>query len=151
VRVQSGIRFRSLTPALWWYFAFLALIVLPTTIVLGSWPAPHHWYLRYFVEPELEEVLGFEAEDVELRGTRGQFSAFAIVALDRSGILGAAGVQAGDIPYGYHHGARSGFIWKLHSHRGRAVRLRFVRGADARNDRWEPYEVTVSVPLAGQG
>src|SRR5687768_4977972 len=107
MKVASHARLRFIAWPQWSFFAFTLLVILPAVFIFASLPAPYHWYLQEFVEPELEEALGFRGGEVQLTRRGETYPIYAVIAVRRGGVFDSAGVVPGDIPFGYMHGARS--------------------------------------------
>jgi len=151
MKVDVKTQFRTVTIQQWWFLAFVVLFALPFVIVIASHREVYDWYLVQFVEPELEQLLGFRLGEIPLVEPERSYVISAIVAVVPGGIFDKAGVREGDIPYGYVHGIRSGFVRHLHHRRGANVNLRFVNRIDADTGKWVPRDVPVFVPGKSAG
>lgn len=146
MKVEANTRLRSITVQQWCYLAFTSLVALPLVLALAFQYQIYDWYLVHFVEPELEQLLGFRAGTVQISGPDGPYPMYAVVSVEPGGRFDRAGVKSGDIPFAYVHGVQSGFLSYLHHDRGHAVKLRFVNHSDMLKGHWTEREVVVTVP-----
>ena len=147
MKANSRTAFYALAWPQFWYFAFIILAVIPIVLVFAFFPFTYNWYLQNFVEPELEKTLGFRLGQVRLTTeARGSYEISAVVSIQPGGVFDRAGVQLGDIPYGYVHGLRYGFLDHLNSSRGETATFQFINKADAEKGLWKPRVVSIMVP-----
>ena len=150
MKVDPKLKPRQATLQQWWYLAFVILIALPLVLSLVFSREIYNWYLREFVEPELEEALGFRGGEIDFPGRDDRtYRTYAVIAVRPGGMFEIAGVRPGDVPFGYVHGTRSGFIGHLNSYRGATLTFRVINREQARDRDWEERLITVKVPADG--
>jgi hypothetical protein len=140
-----------LTDRGWWYLAFTLLVTLPLLLVLVSLDPIYDWYLARFVAPELERTLGFSGGAVTVTQSDSTYLWYGIRSVAPGGIFDRAGVRAGDMPIGFAHGVRSGFLGLLHQSRGQTITLRFAIQHRNSGGRWPEKRVSVTVPAKPAG
>ena len=143
--IQTRVALRPFGLNQWWYVAAM-LIILTLVLGLVFQYGIYSWYLQEFIEPKLEISLGFRGGILRIEDDSGSHNVYAVVAVSPGGVFERAGVRPGDIPDGYSHGVRSGFVNHIFDSRGGVARLRFVGEADARRGNWQSRRVEVPVP-----
>ena len=134
----------------WWYLAFGAVLVFASLIGLAFRSDLYEWYVRVYVEPQLENSLGFRLGEVQVLGPHGPNPINAVVAVTPGGVFDRAGVRAGDIPLGYDD-IRSELFAQLHRSPGTDVRISFANQRDAARGIWQSREIIIKVPRRRAG
>jgi hypothetical protein len=146
MQVSSKVSYRSLTAGTWWYIAAFLFVTFPLILFLVFQNTIYDWYLARFVQPTLEEALGFTGGTLPVQWGETNLDTFAIVAVAPGGPFARAGVRPGDVPLGYVHGIRSGFLGQLQASRGQSVTLHFVNADDFQSSNRQVREISVVVP-----
>jgi hypothetical protein len=130
----------------WLYIVFVLFIALPLIIALVFWQQVSAWYVVDKYAPSLQRDLGFTV-DQRAHPIFGE-NTFFITSVVPNGVFQRAGIQGGDAPYGYKHGAAVGFYMDLERNRGSSVTLKFLR--PPHNEGFPTHlEFTVVVPRRG--
>lgn len=146
MRVESNIRPLSLSRNVWFYLTFVVLIALPLVLALAFQYEIYDWFLEQVVEPRAEKAMGFHGQMINVRGKCGNYEIYAVTSVAPGGAFAKAGIEPGDIPYGYEHGNRSGFIGQLNSYRGRTVEVRVMNCGKVGSAGANPRRVMIDVP-----
>ena len=104
------------------------VVVLIVAAMTPVFPWVFDWFFIRFEGPVLQREFSFEGSWVEWpgKGETASFSVYTITSVDPDGILGRAGIQAGDIPI---DGFESGFLHDLESvKRGCEAEVQVVSG-----------------------
>jgi hypothetical protein len=80
----------------------LGLVLI--TAVWSVWPWPYVSVVERFILPQYEERLGFRGGRVVVTWGQEPFTVYGFVSVQSGGVMGRAGVKAGDIPIDYHSG-----------------------------------------------
>lgn len=102
----------GLGPAQWW--SVVAVVCLVVVYVAITTIPP--WYTEYRTAtdgPILQRCFGLVAAEVPAPPDGPVERVFAITWVNADGALAKAGVRAGDLPVGYHHGFAIGFYQDL--------------------------------------
>lgn len=151
MRVAAKTSLRTLTLGQWWFITFTVLVSLPIVLGFVFLSNIYVWYLEQFVEPGLERDLGFHGGEITIRQGTKSYRWYGVVSVVPGGPFARAGVQSGDLPVGYAHGARSGFITDLHQARGGSVVRPFVNRVSVEAGKWQEKRLTIVVPAKGAG
>jgi len=146
MHTSNGSRAIVLTDRGWWFLAFTLFVSLPLVSVLVFINPVYDWYLEHLVAPELERRLGFTGGDMLVKRGGVTYRWYGIKTVTPAGVFDRAGIKPGDIPIGYVHGVRSGFIGQLQRSRGRVVTLRFEMSYAVLSGRASEKTVTFTVP-----
>jgi len=84
------------------YMLVVLFVVLPGITFLAVGDAVRGFWCERFELPEYGRALGFRVERRAWGVIGGDRQALAITWVDPGGILGQAGVRAGDVPRAYH-------------------------------------------------
>lgn len=130
----------------WLFLCFVLFVALPLIVTLVFWQQVSAWYIVESYASALQRDLGFKAEQRTHR-VFGE-NTFFITSVAPNGTFARVGIQAGDAPFGYEHGAAAGFYMDLERGRGSTVKLQFLR-APEREGFPVQLEFTVPVPQRG--
>jgi hypothetical protein len=130
----------------WLFLCFVLFLALPLIITLVFWQQASAWYTVESYAPALQRDLGFKAEQ-RTHPVFGE-NTFLITSVAPNGTFAKAGIQSGDAPFRYEHGAAAGFYTDLERGRGSSVMLQFLR-PPKREGFPVRLEFTIAVPRRG--
>jgi len=141
MQVRSGLEPITLSPRSMAFAGIVVLLVVPIVLGFAFFDRLYAVYLSRFVAPGLESALGFKGGYAAVQWRDQSYESYVLARVSPTGILGRAGVQAGDVPCRFVHGIESGFLGRLHHSRGERIELVFCRPPD-----WSEKRVTIVVP-----
>jgi hypothetical protein len=142
-------QYLRLGKAQWLYLAAALLIVLPCVLAVAFEQDVDLWLMRRFEFPALQASYGFTAAPISQRSADGcSYTVFTITAVAPNGPFARAGIQPGDAPTRYVHGAERGFLYDLMwARRGHSISLALISAEDLAAGRWKALRrVTLGAP-----
>ena len=141
MQVHSRLKPISLTAPTVIFVGLFVLVVFPVSLGVVFFDTWYGFYLSRFVAPELEQALGFRGGYATVQGRDQRYESYVLIVVDPKGVLGQAGVTAGDVPCRFEHGIEPGFLGRLHHARGQRIELWFCTPPN-----WSEKHVNVNVP-----
>ena len=141
MQVHSGLKPITFSPPTGVFVALFVLLVIPIVLGFVFFDALYALYLSRFVAPGLEATLGFKGGYSIVQGRDHSYESYVLTKVTPGGVLGRAGVTAGDVPCRFVHGVESGFLGTLHHSRGQRIELTFCTPPA-----WAEKRVTIDVP-----
>jgi hypothetical protein len=135
----------------WWFLAFAMFITIPVALGFAFSNQIYAWYLYEFVEADLERDLGFHAGTITVETSERPYQWYGILSVTPGGEMDRVGIRSGDIPTGYVHGVRSGFIAHLHSARGSSATITFGNAKHSPGGQPSMKRVKIMVPSKRPG
>jgi len=141
MQVHSGLKPLTLSSRNLWFVGIVVLLVVPIVLGFAFFDGLYAFYLSRFVALDLESSLGFKGGYAIVQGRDRSYETYVLTRVIPNGVLGRAGVRAGDVPCRFVHGIEAGFLRRLHESRGQRIALTFCTPPD-----WTEKEVTIVVP-----
>jgi hypothetical protein len=141
MQVRSDLKPITLSLRNMLFVGIVVLLVVPIVLGFAFFDSLYAVYLSRFVAPGLESALGFKGGHAIVRGRDQSYESYVLARVSPNGILGRAGVHAGDVPCRFVHGIESGFLGRLHQSRGERIELTFCTPPE-----WSEKRVTIVVP-----